>query len=598
MPGITDIPVEVFLDNLLQCMTVTDIGHLAVTSKFFNTLCSDETFWKVRLQADFNFSGADTARKSGWKFIYQRLHKPRVFVWGPRDHGRLGLTTFPKSTIPDVPFPTELKIPGARIVSLAAAGMSFQALDSEGSVYVWGQLDGTGYSLSMDGFSNSAKGSPTPLKLRLPNPTRAISCGRLHFSTLDSANQIWTFLNWGRPFRLSSPLLRAPHFIPVQVECGWTFSAAVSKSGDVLVWWPFSDPLETRISDKYTELDVQENTKAQAVDGIIPCVLVDIKADPVTLPPIPRLPVLSEDVEEQSEPRIIQIGGLDNSIVALTNQGHVLKFGPIDNNSSVSRAAWQYLPAFSELNQVQSHPVFDQTQPDSIQAPSSLKITHISGHFQSFTAYSSGPDSVVLMGDMMTTANSVPNIIPALQNRSVISVVLGDYHKGALLSTGKLLTWGGYSKGALGLGDPALLEAGAPGGFPTEELRLRAQERRRGTPPDVQIPAEVRFDHACKKPKDRFCISATASGWHMGALVIDLEADDDDDKEGIEEEAVQDLPPPPFQEQGPGQSPPILPWIMGGGPTRGGHRGRGALGGFRIGFAGRGMGRGNAGNSG
>jgi hypothetical protein len=40
-----------------------------------------------------------------------------------KQHGRLGLTRFPKATLPGVPFPTELRIPGKRIVSLVAGGM-------------------------------------------------------------------------------------------------------------------------------------------------------------------------------------------------------------------------------------------------------------------------------------------------------------------------------------------------------------------------------------------------------------------------------------------------------------------------------------------
>lgn len=127
------------------------------------------------------------------------------------------------------------------------------------------------------------------------------------------------------------------------------------------------------------------------------------------------------------------------------------------------------------------------------------------------------------MGDTNTTPDSDPNIIPALQNRSVISVVLGDYHNGALTSSGKLLTWGAYSAGALGLGDPASLEPGTPGAFSTEAQRIRALGHHRGVPPAVEVPTEVRFDHGRKEPKERFCFSASASGWHTGALVIDLE---------------------------------------------------------------------------
>lgn len=120
-----------------------------------------------------------------------------------------------------------------------------------------------------------------------------------------------------------------------------------------------------------------------------------------------------------------------------------------------------------------------------------------------------------------------PTIFPSLQYRDVISVVLGDYHYGALTASGKLLTWGAFSKGALGLGDPLQLEPGVPGGFRTREEKLAVMDARAHmpfTPPDVREPAEVRFDHMLKKKgKERYAFAATAAGWHMGALVIDLE---------------------------------------------------------------------------
>ena len=76
-----------------------------------------------------------------------------------RSHGRLGMTKLPRSIVPDMPFPAELRIPGVRIVSLIAGGMyasstglvlitadrncdrdrSFHALGSKGELFVWGK---------------------------------------------------------------------------------------------------------------------------------------------------------------------------------------------------------------------------------------------------------------------------------------------------------------------------------------------------------------------------------------------------------------------------------------------------------------------------
>ena len=120
-----------------------------------------------------------------------------------------------------------------------------------------------------------------------------------------------------------------------------------------------------------------------------------------------------------------------------------------------------------------------------------------------------------------------PDVLPSLQYRSVISVVLGDYHFGALTSDGKLLTWGAFSKGALGLGDPVDIEPGQPGGFSTREQRLAVMDAHGflpHTPPDVREPTEVKFDHGLKnKGKQKYVFAAAAAGWHMGALVVDLE---------------------------------------------------------------------------
>lgn len=132
--------------------------------------------------------------------------------------------------------------------------------------------------------------------------------------------------------------------------------------------------------------------------------------------------------------------------------------------------------------------------------------------------------SVVLVGDTEADPDTEPKIIPELQNKSIISVMIGDYHNAALTANGKLLTWGAYSNGALGLGDPLKLEPGTPGGFADERSKTLALERgRSGDLPEVIIPTEVRFDHNNKTPRDMFCFSATAAGWHTGALVIDLE---------------------------------------------------------------------------
>lgn len=579
---LADLPPEVLLDNLCPVLPIADLLGLASTSKYFASLFSDETLWRRRLRGDFNFDGEGTARRTGWKFIYRGLYNPKVFVWGDRTNHRLGLKRFPNHADRGVPFPMQLHIPGASIIKLMACGMSFHALDTQGNVHVWGTLDGSTYALTADGYSQKGKAAPTPLKLQLPNPVRSISCGRLHSNALDNKNIIWTFVNWGRPFRLSSPMLSQPDYEPLQVECGWSFSCVLMKNGEVLVWWPSTGALADEIRDESERLG--ETAIAQAEAGVIQCHTWAATVDPVLLPSLPPLPDITNagDDFKKYPPRLIELGGMDNQIVGLTNYGHVVKFNGLHHEDSPRSAEWQYLPEFSELSRVRQSPVFSGGEGAIRVTPSeSMKITHVSAHFEHFFAYSTGSSSVVLRGGTGTTPESRPQIIPELQNKDIISVVLGDYHNAALAANGKLYTWGAFSHGALGLGDPLKLPLDVPGGFKDRDQLLRARERGWGNPPDVEVPTEVRFDHGRKAPKDRFCFSVTAAGWHTGALVIDLEPDEKEEDDDLRFDYEDEQPlQPPHHLHGPWQGPPILPL-------------RGLL--HRIGFAGRGMGRGHPG---
>ena len=152
-------------------------------------------------------------------------------------------------------------------------------------------------------------------------------------------------------------------------------------------------------------------------------------------------------------------------------------------------------------------------------------FSQITAHFETFFAYSTGSSSIILTGNADSRRDTLPTINPGLQNRSVISTVLGDYHYGALTADGQLLTWGQYSHGALGLGMPTEIPVGAPGGYRTEAQLMQSRSSDWGPlePPDVESPTPVHFNHGPNPGGRRFCFAATAAGWHTGALVICLE---------------------------------------------------------------------------
>lgn len=177
------------------------------------------------------------------------------------------------------------------------------------------------------------------------------SCGRLHTSSLDSQNRVWTFLNWGRPFWSSSRLLMEPSAKPVQVECGWGFSCILTYLGDVLVWWPFSGIMKDRIESANREMDAQGDKKAnQDPHSVIPCATWALDVDPIQLPSIPSLPDLNNgSIDERGPTRLVKIAGLDRHVIGLTNKGHVLKYGSLDDELSVARGSWEYVRFITDV---------------------------------------------------------------------------------------------------------------------------------------------------------------------------------------------------------------------------------------------------------
>lgn len=155
-------------------------------------------------------------------------------------------------------------------------------------------------------------------------------------------------MNWGRPFKLSSPLLdhSSPDTTVIQLECGWMYSSVLTESGDILVWFPFDRAIAEAIATKNEALDAlpgQSKAIADMRSKSIPCVTWELQKDPTRLPPIPTdLPKLT--TEENSEPdKVVKMAAFDRHLVALTNHGHVLKFDELSGEASVSRGAWIYV---------------------------------------------------------------------------------------------------------------------------------------------------------------------------------------------------------------------------------------------------------------
>ena len=226
--------------------------------------------------------------------------------------------------------------------------------------------------------------------------------------TLDTNSTVWTFLSWGRPFQLISPMLdcSSPETTPIQIDCSKQFSAVLTKSGDVYAWWPSGNTLQDVYSKIMLKLDKNRSQVTVPAGGTaIPCQTWEINMDPVKLPILPNLPDLPatglSEEECRKETKLIKIAALYGSIVGLTNKGHVLKINGLDKENSigtwcyVSESVWMIwhpflnydaqLPNYSEIDKVKKHPAFHMTTGDDDQekppqaelSSNTMLITHV-----------------------------------------------------------------------------------------------------------------------------------------------------------------------------------------------------------------------------
>jgi SCF-associated factor 1 len=73
-----------------------------------------------------------------------------------------------------------------------------------------------------------------------------------------------------------------------------------------------------------------------------------LRVNPLRIPPIPTLPELNDaglsQEERSKETVLVKIAAFDNSLIGLTNKGHVLKFGDLSNERSFNASTrWEYV---------------------------------------------------------------------------------------------------------------------------------------------------------------------------------------------------------------------------------------------------------------
>ena len=163
---------------------------------------------------------------------------------------------------------------------------------------------------------------------------------------LDANSAVWTFKNWGWPVRLISPALdcSSPETVPIQTESGRSFSAVLTKSGDVYAWWPNIGTF----NDQYQEGIINHRIRVDLVpdhEGVIPCRTWELKINLIKLPVLPDLPDLVaigiSGEEHKEETRLIKIVACNECLIGLTNKGHVLKLARL--SSEHNARIWHYV---------------------------------------------------------------------------------------------------------------------------------------------------------------------------------------------------------------------------------------------------------------
>ncbi|WVN86742.1 uncharacterized protein L203_101914 [Cryptococcus depauperatus CBS 7841] len=567
-PTLTDVPSEILLEYFLPLLPLQDIACLSQVNRYFYALTLDPTFWKLKTTSDFSFSPASHPpfpSPGWWRRVYLGLLGPRAFIWGSSDNCRLGGAERDVNTRNFSRFidePAEIKWSNSQertrsgsltnsfshplrsqaeikannrakeslgVVELQAGGWCFAARCSDGSVWVWGQLDGTIIRFRAPTWEDKHCQCREPTMIPLPCKAEALSAGRSHLLILDSDNLIWELTSWGKAYYHTAPALTSPlnhgtthrpHHI-AQISAGWNHSAALTSGGDIFVWFPFAESYEAALtpdnelhgSARSTTADDGENEEEETPRGLR---WGQVKSEVVIeLPSLSSRPnwegnppdnegsgaegksgktweQLEDEwnayesvrtTEEISESqKVIKIASGLDFLIALRKNGEVW-YTKVHTGEAFS---WLYLPYFS-----------------------SPAITHITAQFQSITTYAtptqlSSSSSVYharLNQDVSLTSSNPnlllyrPDALPALQNKEIIQVAIGDYHYAALTSNGRMYTWGQGSTGQLGTGyvgkshhDPAIPQ---PVEFPKTE--------------DHETP---------------FVFAITAAGWHTGALVL------------------------------------------------------------------------------
>ncbi|KAJ9124146.1 hypothetical protein QFC22_000943 [Naganishia vaughanmartiniae] len=558
MAPFADLPDDVIIHGILPHLDSVSIDNLGSLSKRLNVLTNDQAFWRRKIRLDFglNFNLLFDVDRPSFGFarsLWKGLRNPRVYVWGSTENHRSGipqrsvhLQTF--RTPPGVPYPVEItsvfksatnhvekrasdnpsRYPG--LVELKSGGFSFVARDSDGSVWVWGQMDASFFGGQWD-FASASKRVVTPTRLGLPFAAKHVSIGRRHILLLDEENQVWEMRCYGRAYRHLGIQPSNPPDSPsrvLQAEAGWNWSICLTENGKIHAWWPFLATYDSSVTPE-AQLDGplpgndEDSFQPYSESSVIPVKRGTVGPEvPFELPLIPTLQETdvygseehqwSDRILDSNHPTVedplcvVAVGAGDGFCAALRANGELWVFELKENEAPFSKS-WRYLPQLSG--------------PD---------IRHVSASFNSITSYSATKACSVKYAEL-SGPNPEFTIVQSPSGMPVRKVVMGDYHSVACDHVGAAFAWGENTAGQLGRGEmgsrgvgdlyiPALISFGK--GDESLGRRISATTLSQHNAADrLQRDAIGDFKPAYRSR--RFVFDVAAGGWQSGALVVDLQ---------------------------------------------------------------------------
>lgn len=538
MLKLDDLGEDIIVSNICLFLDPVDVFQLSLTCKQIHYLLStNNAFHRLYLSMFGNMTPLNL-KDYDWKSLFRLRSSKMVnfYTWGSAEQGRLGylLSDAPKNHRSQYLFgihtPTLVPNFGSYIVEqILCGGFSFQIL-SEGEIY----CSGASYSNSRDSMgrpgppqkdysppldSETTSAIPTPFFSRVAhtfhanrNSTRMsdspnlrvppenltfpeelnrdnlpsesgfitrmelppaftklnrtvvqISSGRQHFLALDSAGCVYTWdygnSNWRVGVEVVFPGLRNRI---TKVFAGWNLSACFMLNVGLIVWYS---------RENVSQESFEDGTNRAEAHYVI----------------LPNLTVVSDFIV------------LSDCVIYLHGDGVLYRFDINANAaatlSSEEASSLGYSYAISNYNRWLSN----YNRANNTEAC----FSKLSGCFGSFAVFSN--HGLVLLGNkniILENSHDPPILLPELQNRGVIQVVIGDYHYIALTDTGDLLSWGLelLNRGCLGLG--AFSEA-------KEFVEQEGNSWRVRQPHVVPKPS----------PKGKWLV-AVAAGWQAGGLFV------------------------------------------------------------------------------